>query len=337
MALKFTCLNCKEIITVEDVNIGGAFECYKCGFKGNVPYHAVYTEKDLDIPIVKKPQKKFQDPDYPDFKQGIYLVIRLLILAFLIFTPVVIIKMLWGSGFLYYKLQIIAEIGVLLLILKHTTLKSGLPFTEFVPIKKINSTLLIWMCVSLVGFYFSVSIIDNLIEFLLPSPDFFKELYLDEFANPFIGIIFGVILAPATEEIFGRGILLRGFLRNYSRRNAILLSAVFFALIHMNPWHFVSPFLLGILFGWWYVNTKSLLPSLIGHSLYNSITLVIIQISISHGYDVRALLHKEPQMLVTSYDIIGLILLLVGVYQTAKAFKKNSINDETSTISVIFT
>jgi membrane protease YdiL (CAAX protease family) len=84
-----------------------------------------------------------------------------------------------------------------------------------------------------------------------------------------------VVLGPITEEFLFRGVILQGFLRNYGRRKAVIVSALLFALFHLNPWQFPVAFLLGIVLGWWLAVTGSLLPCLFGHALANSLPLIV--------------------------------------------------------------
>jgi membrane protease YdiL (CAAX protease family) len=78
-----------------------------------------------------------------------------------------------------------------------------------------------------------------------------------------------VVVAPLTEEFLFRGLILHGFLQNYGRRKAVLVSALLFALFHLNPWQFSGALVMGVVFGWWLIESGSLLPCLLGHALAN--------------------------------------------------------------------
>ena len=60
---------------------------------------------------------------------------------------------------------------------------------------------------------------------------------------------------------------------------AIVISAVFFAFIHLNPWQAVPAFLLGCLFGYVYFKTGSLKLTMLMHFANNTFALVTSQIS----------------------------------------------------------
>jgi len=81
-------------------------------------------------------------------------------------------------------------------------------------------------------------------------------------------------------------VILGGFLRNYTPRKAIIASALLFALFHLNPWQFPVAFLSGVVLGWSVLVTGSLLPSLFGHALANSLRLLILVVGrnrVTHG------------------------------------------------------
>ena len=52
---------------------------------------------------------------------------------------------------------------------------------------------------------------------------------------------------------------------------AIIVSSLIFGVVHMNPAQIPFAFLLGMMFGWLYYRTGSLLPGIIGHVLNNSV------------------------------------------------------------------
>ena len=84
-------------------------------------------------------------------------------------------------------------------------------------------------------------------------------------------------LVPALcEEIAFRGFVLRGLHHGFRPRNAVLLSSFFFALFHMNVFLFLPTFLLGVALGLMTVRSRSLLPAMLFHLLYNSILIALI-------------------------------------------------------------
>jgi len=87
-------------------------------------------------------------------------------------------------------------------------------------------------------------------------------------------------LVPALcEEIAFRGFILQGLHHGFRPRNAVLLSSFFFALFHMNVFLFVPTFLLGVVLGLLTVRSRSLLPAILFHLLYNAVLIALIPLT----------------------------------------------------------
>jgi membrane protease YdiL (CAAX protease family) len=89
--------------------------------------------------------------------------------------------------------------------------------------------------------------------------------------------------APLVEELFFRGLLLRGLTGKFGTRPAVLLQAVVFGLAHVNPLqgtHNVSvlafAFTLGIVLGWAAIHFRSLGPGMVAHGIQNTLAMVVV-------------------------------------------------------------
>jgi hypothetical protein len=80
-----------------------------------------------------------------------------------------------------------------------------------------------------------------------------------------------VLLAPIAEELLFRGVMLRGMLRRYPERTAILASAVIFALAHGSLVRFPIILSIGVGLGWLYARSGSLWLPIAAHMLNNAI------------------------------------------------------------------
>lgn len=80
------------------------------------------------------------------------------------------------------------------------------------------------------------------------------------------------LLAPIAEEVVFRGAILRELL-GWTHRHwvAIAISALLFALIHANPAQMPHALIIGMLLGWLYYRTDSIVPGLAYHWVNNSI------------------------------------------------------------------
>ena len=87
------------------------------------------------------------------------------------------------------------------------------------------------------------------------------------------------VFAPLFEEWLCRGIVLRGLLNNnVSPAKAIIVSSIFFAVLHMNPWQAIPAFLLGSLFGYVYYKTGSLKLTMLMHCANNTLAAILSKV-----------------------------------------------------------
>lgn len=87
------------------------------------------------------------------------------------------------------------------------------------------------------------------------------------------------LLAPLAEELVFRGAVLRALLRWKSNPwVGIVISALLFALIHMNPAQMPHAFLVGLLLGWMYYRTDSIVPGVIFHWINNTVAYVLYNV-----------------------------------------------------------
>lgn len=83
------------------------------------------------------------------------------------------------------------------------------------------------------------------------------------------------VFAPFFEEWLCRGMVLRGLLKKVRPVWAIVISAVFFGLIHLNPWQAIPAFLIGLLLGYVYYKTNSLKLTMLMHCVNNTFSVLI--------------------------------------------------------------
>lgn len=104
---------------------------------------------------------------------------------------------------------------------------------------------------------------------IVTLPDFFA--YWEIETNTVSFIFLAVLFAPIAEEVLFRGIVTQLLLNKYHPTKAIIISALIFALIHVNPSQIPGAFVMGLLFGWIFHKTGSLIPCIIMHFINNAI------------------------------------------------------------------
>jgi uncharacterized protein len=174
----------------------------------------------------------------------------------------------------------------------------------------------LWAGMAVIGTSFVLSEIDNVLRFVCPPPPAISEVFdmgFLEHGQPLSQLFLLVVVAPVTEELLFRGLILRGLLTRHRPLAAVLLSSLLFALLHVNPWQFVSTFALGVLFAWFYLRTGSLGLCMFGHAVTNGLYFLFLALP----WEVPGLTHSledhgaafQPWFV----DLGGTALLLIGV------------------------
>lgn len=122
----------------------------------------------------------------------------------------------------------------------------------------------------------TATIIEPVGMLLPPMPDIIVEMMEKMMGGPaWVTFLSVSIFAPFFEEWLCRGMILRGLLKKAGPTTAIIVSAAFFAIIHMNPWQAVPAFLMGLVFGYVYYKTGSLKLTMLMHFTNNTLVFVL--------------------------------------------------------------
>ena len=111
----------------------------------------------------------------------------------------------------------------------------------------------------------------------LDLPDSNAELFQNVMASPW-GYLSICIFAPLVEEVVFRGAILRELLSSFKPWVAIIISALLFAAAHFNLAQLPHAFLMGILMGWMYWRTNSIIPGILFHWVNNTVAYVMANI-----------------------------------------------------------
>lgn len=90
-----------------------------------------------------------------------------------------------------------------------------------------------------------------------------------------LALIVGVVV-PVGEEIFFRGLVLGALRRSLHRHTAVVVSALFFAAAHLQAVELLPILILGLVLGYLYEITGSLVPGMIAHGLNNLAALFLV-------------------------------------------------------------
>lgn len=133
------------------------------------------------------------------------------------------------------------------------------------------------------------------------------------------------ILAPLAEEAVFRGAVLRVLLRLFDKKwhwIAIAISAILFGMVHGNVQQFVHATLIGLILGWMYYRTDSILPGVLFHWVNNSAAYVISNL-IPNAEQARLIdIFGGEQRSVWLALLFSLCLMLPALFQLFLRLKK---------------
>ena len=159
---------------------------------------------------------------------------------------------------------------------------------------------------------------------LVPLPNI-VETELGDMMGSSWGYLAVCIFAPLVEELVFRGAILRVLLEGTSRHwVAIFISSVMFALAHFNPAQMPHAFCLGLLLGWMYYRTGSIVPGVVLHWVNNTLAYVVYNIFPQYN-DVKVVdLFGGNYLKVGLAVIFSLFILLPAIFQLHLRMKKVS-------------
>lgn len=117
---------------------------------------------------------------------------------------------------------------------------------------------------------------DRIVALIIPPPDWMEKIgqSMSEGSTMTLFLLFigAVVLAAVVEELLFRGFLQQVLEKHWKDiTKAVLVTSIFFAAIHFNPWWIIQIYLLGIFMGYLAWRSNSVFPSIIFHGMNNGL------------------------------------------------------------------
>ena len=129
------------------------------------------------------------------------------------------------------------------------------------------------------------------------------------------------LLAPLAEEMVFRGAILRSLLRwKQNPWVGIAISALLFAVIHMNPAQMPHAFLIGLLLGWMYWRTDSIVPGVVYHWVNNTVAYILYNIYPDPDLTLVEMFGSEQKVLMALG--FSLLIFLPSLFQLNQRLAK---------------
>ena len=166
----------------------------------------------------------------------------------------------------------------------------------------------------------------------IPSMQSFHEMITEILKNgmtdpPFwVSVICTAIFPAIFEEWLCRGVVLRGLLTRMKPVWAIVISALFFGVIHLNPWQMLNAFILGMLLGYIYYKTGSLWLTMLYHFVNNGSLVILAQIPAMEEVDYF------KDLIPLSIYVVVYALCVVVLVASLMAFQRIPLEQERGNI-----
>ncbi len=239
---------------------------------------------------------------YPSLRSILYLALGIAVLAQLLLFPTFSqlyspqlgliateLSVLWLVILFVRRQQLAGEELLLLNATSLRTLVLTLPLAISVSLLINQFDLLFTQFLSTLGYPLPLHIQRNLIEVQL--------------AGDLPALLWGVaavVVAPGiSEEVLFRGLVFTGLYIYHGPRLAIGGAALFFALVHFNPWQLPALFLLGLLLGLLVYWSHSIYPAILAHMVNNALSFAGLNLKVYWGTELLStdVLYSLPVIL----------------------------------------
>lgn len=240
---------------------------------------------------------------YPNSKATVGLFFVFLLISLIIFIPQTIILTNTPQEFTIVKtiVRILSYVVTFLLNINYALKKSKKQqgYSLTINFNKIQG----WLIPVVIIAAMAIIIPASQTSAWIPMPVFLQKLFERTFTKEPSFFFMAIVAAPILEEILCRGIILKGLLKNYSPYKAILISAIFFSVMHLNPWQSIPAFFYGLFLGWIYFKTQSVIPGMIFHATLNTLMCLFMYLPDN--------LRDLPTLFGENYYLVVLLVLLL--------------------------
>lgn len=156
---------------------------------------------------------------------------------------------------------------------------------------------------------------------LMPELPNTAEEAFDMIMKDRLGYFVVGLFAPLTEELVFRGAILKALLQwKPNPWVGIVISALLFALVHMNPAQMPHAVLVGLLLGWMYYRTDSIIPGVVYHWVNNTVAYVMYNLYPDPDMTLVELFGSQRSVLMAL--AFSLCIFLPALYQLNLRLKK---------------
>ena len=142
--------------------------------------------------------------------------------------------------------------------------------------------------------------------------------------GPFLPAFLTVaVFPPIFEEWMCRGMVLRGLLTRMNPFWAILISALFFSIMHLNPWQGVEALVIGLVMGYIYYKTGSLLLTMLIHFINNAASVITAHFDCMKDYEELFWVEIMDKQVYAIVYIVSCVILIASLWAFSRIKVEN--------------
>ncbi len=122
-----------------------------------------------------------------------------------------------------------------------------------------------------------------------------------------------VIVAPLFEEIICRGVILEALRRRGGVLMALVVSSLFFALLHVNITLVINSFIMGMMLGFFYIRTKSIVVPIILHAINNAFAYILLYTNSSDITLSDIILNRDIYFTIYALSLLFLVVSAIKI------------------------
>lgn len=147
-----------------------------------------------------------------------------------------------------------------------------------------------------------------------PLLDIFPARYMESMNKVIIesgglGMLMTIVLAPVLEEILFRGVIQGSASKEYGAVRGILIASAIFGIVHITPQLVINAFFSGLILGYVFYRTRSLVPVIAIHLLNNAFAYITIRMAPQAGNEtIKQLINDDTWYWIT-YAVCAVIFV----------------------------
>ncbi|MFH0766131.1 MAG: type II CAAX endopeptidase family protein [Calditrichota bacterium] len=216
-----------------------------------------------------EPKNEPLKPDIWDIFIVCWIVISLIIASDRVFEP-------WARKFKYILselLQIFAVGGYLFL--------RRYALSDLFRWRRMPGSIWKYLIPLALGLAIGFDALDRVINIIIPIPpdqiQYLREALQADSWMQVAAVVVGIgLLAPWVEESIFRGVIQQAFEARRSPVNAVLGTAILFALVHFQPWWLIQLLIFAVIIGYFTWMLDTIIPAFIIHAANNLFSLALL-------------------------------------------------------------